>query len=182
MGEMKDADKNIDTCKFVFIGSNREEFKFTIFRTPLNILSAIYNGEISLNEAEFLQRNLEKKTEELGFSYDPKKAEDKKEIDRVLMQANDMLEYRDKIIEAFMNGTFSSEHIKKSDAAAYNYVLKDVNKFIQKIESMTENINLSLFEYFFKSSSPADYAKNLINVKDPNENKEIAAEIKQTGY
>ena len=51
------------------------------------------------------------------------------------MQANDLLEYKGKIINAFKNGTFSSEHLKKSDAAAYNYVLKDVNKFIQEIRS-----------------------------------------------
>ena len=42
---------------------------------------------------------------------------------------------------------------------------------ILKIESMSENINLSLFEEFFESSSPADYAKNLINTKNLNENK-----------
>ena len=29
------------------------------------------------------------------------------------MQANDLLEYRDKIINAFKNGTFSSEYLKK---------------------------------------------------------------------
>ena len=78
------------------------------------------------------------------------------------MQANDMLEYGDKNIEAFRDGTFSSEHLKKSDDAAYDYVLKDVENFIQKIESMAENINLSLFKDFFESSSPFDYA----NVKD----------------
>ena len=60
-----------------------------------------------------------------------------------------MLEYRNKVIEAFRDGTFSSEHLKKSDAAAYDYVLKDVKNFIQKIESMTENISLSLFKDFF---------------------------------
>ena len=43
---------------------------------------------------------------------------------------------------------------------------------------MSENINLSLFEEFFESSSPADYAKNLINTKNLNENKAIVAEIK----
>ena len=94
------------------------------------------------------------------------------------MQANDMLEYRDKIIEAFRDGTFSTEHLKRSGDAAYDYVLKDVEKFIQKIKSMAEKINLSLFEDFFEPSSPADYAKELINVMDPNENKEIVAEIK----
>ena len=30
---------------------------------------------------------------------------------------------------------------KKSDNAAYDYVLKDVNNFTQKIESMAENID-----------------------------------------
>ena len=43
---------------------------------------------------------------------------------------------------------------------------------------MAENINLSLFKDFFESSSPADYVKRLVNVKDPNENKQIVAEIK----
>ena len=55
-----------------------------------------------------------------------------------------MLENRNKIIKAFKDGTFLSEHLKKSDDAAYNYVLKDVNKFIEKIKSMEEKINLSL--------------------------------------
>ena len=81
------------------------------------------------------------------------------------MQANDLLEYRDKIIDAFKDGIFLSEHLKKSDDAAYDFMLKNVNKFIQEIRSMEEKINLSLFEDFFQSSSPADYAKMLINTK-----------------
>ena len=66
---------------------------------------------------------------------------------------------------------------KKSDDAAYDYVLENVTNFIQKIESMAENINLSLFKDFFELSSPDDYTKMLINIKNPNENKEIVAEI-----
>ena len=42
---------------------------------------------------------------------------------------------------------------------------------------MAENINLSLFEDFFELSSPADYAKELINTKNSDENKEFAAEM-----
>ena len=42
---------------------------------------------------------------------------------------------------------------------------------------MSGSINLSLFSKFFELS-PADYAKELINFKDPNENKEIVAEKK----
>ena len=57
-------------------------------------------------------------------------------------------------------------------------MLKDVNSIIQKTESMSEKINLSLSEYFFESSSPADYAKTLINTKNPHENKKFVAEIK----
>ena len=66
------------------------------------------------------------------------------------MQANNLLEYRDKIIDAFKNRTFLSEHFfKKSDDAANNYMLKVVNKFIEEIKSMEEKNNLSLFEEFF---------------------------------
>ena len=32
-------------------------------------------------------------------------------------------------------------------------------------------------EDFFESSSPADYAKELINIKNPDENKETVAKI-----
>ena len=82
------------------------------------------------------------------------------------MQANDLLEYRDKIIDVFNDNTFSSEYLKKSDNAAYDFTLKNVNKFIQEIRSMEEKISLSLFEDFFENSSPADYAKMLINTKN----------------
>ena len=94
------------------------------------------------------------------------------------MQANNLLEYRSKIIHAFKNGTFSSEHLKKSEKTAYNFTLKGVNKFIREIRSMEENINLSLFKDFFEFLSPADYAKELINIKNQDENKKIVKEIK----
>ena len=56
-------------------------------------------------------------------------------------------------------------------------MLKDVKDVIQKFESMSEKINLSLFEDFFKSSSPAYYAKKLINTS-PDKNKKFVEEIK----
>ena len=114
----------------------------------LNFLSAIYNGEISLKKAEISQRNLEKKVGELKFNYRSTNKKEKEEINGVLMQANDLLKYGDKIIQAFRDGTFLSEHLKKTDNAAYNYVLKDINSFIQEIKSMEEKIYLSLFEDF----------------------------------
>ena len=72
---------------------------------------------------------------------------------------------------------FLSEYLKKSDDAGYSYLLKNVKYFIQEIKSMEEKINLSLFEEFFESSSPADYAKKLINTS-PDESKKIVEEIK----
>ena len=68
-------------------------------------------------------------------------------------------------------------NIKKTDNAAYNYVFKDVKDFIQEIESMSEKINLSLFEDFSESKSPVIFAKMLINTS-PDENEKIVAEIK----
>ena len=64
-----------------------------------------------------------------------------------------------------------SKHLKKSDDAAYDFTLKNVNKFIQEIRSIEEKINLSLFEDSFEFSSPADYAKMLINIKNQDRNK-----------
>ena len=58
-----------------------------------------------------------------------------------MIHSNDMLDYGHKIIEAFINSTFSSEHLKISDDAANDYTLKGVNNFIQKIELMAEKIN-----------------------------------------
>ena len=55
-------------------------------------------------------------------------------------------------------------------------MLEDLKNFIQEIKSMEEKINLSLFEDFFESSSPVDYAKKLINTS-PDENKKIVEEI-----
>ena len=159
---------------FLLIGSNKKKFNFNTFNKPLNFILAIYNGKISLKEAEFKQRNLEEKIEGLQFNYKPKNEEVKEEINEVLMQANDLLEYRNKI-NAFKN-IFLSEYLKKSDDTGYNYVLKDVADFIKEIESMSENINLSLLEDFFESSSPADYAKKLINTS-PDENKKTVEEI-----
>ena len=95
------------------------------------------------------------------------------------MQVNDLLKYRDKIIKTFKDGTFLSEHLKKSNDAGYKYVLEDVKKYTQEIESMSEKINLSLFEEFFESWSPADYAKMLINIKNRDENKKNVEEISQ---
>ena len=178
MDEIENANDDINIYMLAFVGSDGKKFNFNTFRMPLDFLSAIYNGEISLNEAEISQRNFEKKIEELKFDYRPKKEKEKEEINRVLMQANDLLEYRDKIIDAFKDGTFQSEYLKKSDDAAHDYVLKDVNDFIQEIILMEENINLSLLEDFFESSSPADYAKMLINNRNADENKGIVAEVK----
>ena len=79
------------------------------------------------------------------------------------MHANELLKSRDKIIKSFKDDIFSSEHLKKPNDAAYNYMLENVNDFIEEIKSMKKKINLSLLEDFFKSSSPADYAKMLIN-------------------
>ena len=39
------------------------------------------------------------------------------------MQANDLLKYRNKIISAFKDATFLSELLRKTDNAAYGYVL-----------------------------------------------------------
>ena len=141
MDEIEDADNDIDYNKLLFIGSNKEKFNFNIFSTPLNLLLDIFNSKITLTKAEINQKDLNEKIEELKYNYKPKNNKEKEEINDVLIHSNDMLDYGHKIIEAFINGTFSSEHLKKSDDAANDYTLKGVNNFIQKIELMAKKIN-----------------------------------------
>ena len=61
MDEIDEMDGDIDDGKLSFIGDNKEKFNFNTFSMPLNFLSDIYNGKISLREAEFNQGNLERK-------------------------------------------------------------------------------------------------------------------------
>ena len=110
MDEIKDAKDDIGDGKLLFICSNKERFNFNTFK-PLNFISAIYNGKISLKEAEISQRKLHKRIEELN-GYRPENAKEKEKINGVLMQANDLLKYRDKVIDPFKDDTFQSEHLK----------------------------------------------------------------------
>ena len=65
---------------------------------PISFLSVIYNGEITFKKAEISQRKIEKKIEELKFGYRPENAGEKEEINKALVQVNDLLEYRNKIM------------------------------------------------------------------------------------
>ena len=55
MEEIKDAVKDIDIYKLVFIGSNKEKFDFNHFEMPLNSLLKIYNGQITLKRQKFIK-------------------------------------------------------------------------------------------------------------------------------
>ena len=59
MDEIEEANDDIDIYNLVFIGSNKKKFKGNTFRIPLNFLSDIYNGEISLKQAKSSQRKIE---------------------------------------------------------------------------------------------------------------------------
>ena len=109
MDEIKDAKDDSDDGKLLFICSNKERFKFNTFNKPLNFIPAICNGKISLKQEDISQRKLHKRIEELN-GYRPENSKEKEEINEVLMQANDLLKYRDKIIDAFKDDTFLSEH------------------------------------------------------------------------
>ena len=77
--EIEEVNNDIDKHMLFFIGNNKEKFNFNTFRMPLNFLSDIYNGKISLKEAQFKQKDLEKEIENLQFYYIPKNKEEKEE-------------------------------------------------------------------------------------------------------
>ena len=103
---MEDADDDIDNNKLPFIGSNKEKLNFNIFIMPLNLLLDFFNGKITLTKTEINEWDLNEKIEELQHNYKPKNEKEKEEINEVLMHPNDMLDYGNKIIEAFWDGTF----------------------------------------------------------------------------
>ena len=103
---MEDADDDIDNNKLPFIGSNKEKINFNIFSMPLNLLLDFFNGKITLTKTEINEWDLNEKIEELQYNYKPKNEKEKEEINEVLMHPNDMLDYGNKIIEAFWDGTF----------------------------------------------------------------------------
>ena len=108
MDELEDANNNNGYNKLLYIG-DKEKFNFNIFRY---FLLDIFNGKITFKKAEINQRELNEKIKELKYNYKPKNETEKEEINEVLIHVN-MLEYLDKIIEAFRDGTFSSEYLKK---------------------------------------------------------------------
>ena len=103
---IEDADNDIDNNKLPFIGSNKEKINFNIFSMPLNLLLDFFNGKITLTKTEINEWDLNEKIEELQYNYKPKNKKGKEEINEVLMYPNDMLDYGNKIIEAFWDGTF----------------------------------------------------------------------------
>ena len=78
MDEIEEVNDDIDIYKLVFIGSNKEKFNFNTFNMPLNFLSNIYNGKISLKEAGFKQKDLEKKQKSYKFTIYQKRKKKKK--------------------------------------------------------------------------------------------------------
>ena len=159
----------LTTINFFLLVVTRKKLVLTFLVRHLIFFQIFLMVELH-KKAEINQRDLNKQIEELKYNYKPCNEKEKEEIDEVFVHANDMLEYRDKIIDAFKNGTFSSEHLKKSGHAAHDHVLEDVNNFVQKTESIAEKINLDLFEDFFESSSLPNCEKTLININNPDEN------------
>ena len=120
---------------------------------------------------------MNRKIKRLKFDYKPNNVEEKEEINNVLIQVNDLLKHRDAIIDASEKRIFLFEQLKGESKNAGEFVIEEVSNFIQKIESMSKNINLSFFNEFFESSL-FDYAKYLINLKNTKENKEFVTESK----
>ena len=111
MDEIEDNDDDFDINRLAFIGNDREKFNFNTFRMTLNFLSAIYNGKISLKEAEFKERDFEKEIENLQFYYISKNKEEKEKIERVLRHANGLLNCRGSTIKAFKDDISLSENL-----------------------------------------------------------------------
>ena len=64
MHEIEDAEDDIDVGNLLFIGSNWKKFNFNTFKMPLNFLSDIYNGEISLKKGRIFSKKFREENRE----------------------------------------------------------------------------------------------------------------------
>ena len=69
--ELEDAEEDLDKEILNFVGSNREKFHFSTFKSSLDFLLYIYYGKITSKEAEFFQESLNKQIKRLKFDYKP---------------------------------------------------------------------------------------------------------------
>ena len=78
LAELEDTEKDLNKKILNFVGSNREKFNVSTFKSPLDFLLNIYHGKITLKEAEFLQESLNEEIKRLKFDYKPNSLEKKK--------------------------------------------------------------------------------------------------------
>ena len=69
--ELEDAEEDLDKEILNFVGSNREKFHFSTFKSSLDFLLYIYHGKTTSKEAEFFQESLNKQIKRLKFDYKP---------------------------------------------------------------------------------------------------------------
>ena len=103
--KIKEIEKNVDRER-LFYKSNKNKYDFKIFRTIRAFGKDIYNGEITLEEADKDQSHLVKKISDFNMKTKPKNDVKKQEKENVEKNLHSFYEGREMVLNAFKNKIF----------------------------------------------------------------------------
>ena len=105
MNEIKEEEIDIDPEKLVCTKSDGKIFNFNTFKLSFKFASSIYDRKITLEEAKMDQNKMLKQLKDLE-KYDPKNRDKMNSRKETLINAEELDNNKDNVIEAFENRVF----------------------------------------------------------------------------
>ena len=140
--------------------------------------SNIYRNKNLLKDAENKQRNIKVLLNKLR-NYNPRKPKKIEAQKEILIVAENLLNNRQEVIDAFKTGIFpyiDGFQIKEEDESEDGF-----EKFIEYIENESKGINYDLFKDYFNFIVSSVLVKKLYETKNKNKNNKLVEEIKKDG-
>ena len=125
----------------------------------------LYHENMTINDAKMNQKEFNSKIDTLNERI-PRNSDYIKKKDKLLNNAKNFYNEREKIIEGFEKGIFPL----KSEQQQTCEKLTDVNAFSKWINREETDIDRELFKNHFKFQRPSDMYKNLYEINDRKEN------------
>ena len=133
----------------------------------------LYHENMTINDAKMNQKEFNSKIDTLNERI-PRNSDYIKKKDKLLNNAKNFYNEREKIIEGFEKGIFPL----KSEQQQTCEKLTDVNAFSKWINREETDIDRELFKNHFKFQRPSDMYKNLYEINDRKENNKLVNVIR----
>ena len=132
----------------------------------------LYHENMTINDAKMNQKEFNSKIDTLNERI-PRNSDYIKKKDKLLNNAKNFYNEREKIIEGFEKGIFP---LKSEQQPCEK--LTDVNAFSKWINREETDIDRELFKNHFKFQRPSDMYKNLYEINDRKENNKLVNVIR----